>query len=91
MENENSNTKKPFFKKIILDAVKFLFLILILSLFFHTQISSFIEAVSDYAFHHYFFTIFLSLVCLVITLEFEIFNGEHSKEIKNKFKNNLKK
>jgi hypothetical protein len=91
MQKEESNTKKPLFKKIIIDCIKFLFLLLILSLFFHSKISSFISAISDYAFHHYFFTIFLSLICLVITLEFEIFNGEHSKEIKNKIKNNLKK
>jgi len=78
----NKTNKNNYVKRFALDIIKVLFGLLLFSTLFHSQISSIIDSFSDFGFHHYFLTTFLALIFLVITIEFEFFNGDHWYKIK---------
>ncbi len=82
MSNIHSQ-KKNHVKQFTLDVIKVLFLLLILSTLFHSEISKLIDSVSDFAFHHIFFTTFITLLLLAITIEYEFYSDRHWVSIKN--------
>ncbi len=76
-ENKKSNSAK----KIAVESIKVLFALLIYSTFFHSEISELLNRFSNFAFHHFFFTMFLILFILVVTIEYEFFQDQHWSKI----------
>jgi predicted membrane protein len=85
LSEEKSNIRgKKIGKQMLLDLIKILLLVLILSVLFHEKINEFLTRFSDIAFHHYFISSFFILLFLSITIEFEFYNGSHLKNMKKK-------
>jgi hypothetical protein len=57
----------------------------VFSTLFHNKLAALVDSISDFAFHHYFLTSFCVLVVLAIVIEFDVFHGDHVKNLKEKF------
>ncbi len=88
--NTERKSQESYFKTVLIDIIKVLLFLVVFSTLFHNKLSALIDSVSDFTYHHYFFTSFLVLIVLAFVIEFDVFKGDHIKNLNKKLNKNSK-